>query len=77
MIRLSIEISNEPVAGAIRRCIARRGMKISAVAEKSGFSDKQFSSILCGRKQIKACDIPRIADALEVTPNELFEKADQ
>jgi transcriptional regulator with XRE-family HTH domain len=56
----------------IREIIELRGLKNRAVAEKAGFSEQQFSSILNGRKVIKDIDIIAIANALEVTPNDLF-----
>lgn len=69
---MSIIVNNEPVSSTIRRIIKSKGLKNSAVAERTSFSNQQFSNILCGRKQLKACDIPQIAAALGVTPNDLF-----
>lgn len=55
-----------------RRIIEKKGMKHRAVAERAGFSEKQFSALLNRRKIIKDTDVIAIANALEVTPNELF-----
>lgn len=55
-----------------RRIIDKKGLKHRAVAERAGFSDNQFSALLHHRKIIKASDVIAIANALEVTPNELF-----
>ena len=55
-----------------RRIIARRGYKDKAIAEKIGVSANQFSSMMNNRKIITADDVMAIANALEVTPNELF-----
>lgn len=63
-------ISN--IAVNARRIIADKGMKNCAVAERAGMSDKQFSNLLCGRRTIKESDVIALAEALNVTPNELF-----
>lgn len=52
--------------------ISERGLKQCAVAEKAGFSKQKFNSMLNGRQIIKPCDAMAIADALGVTPNDLF-----
>ncbi len=52
--------------------IKDRGFKKKYVAEKAGYSKQQFSNLLNGRKVFKVDDVLRIANALEVTPNELF-----
>lgn len=61
------------VAENTRRIINERGLKNNAIAKKAGFSEKQFSAILTHRRVIKDVDVIAIANALEVTPNELFE----
>lgn len=55
-----------------RRIINQRGYKDKAIAEKIGVSANQFSSMMNNRKIITAVDVMAIANALEVTPNELF-----
>jgi transcriptional regulator with XRE-family HTH domain len=60
------------VAVNIKRIIDQKGMKHKAVARLAGYSNPQFSAILCGRKIIKDSDIEAIAKALSVTPNDLF-----
>ncbi len=55
-----------------KRIISERGLKQCAVAARAGYSDKQFSALLNGRKIIKDTDVIAIANALDVTPNELF-----
>lgn len=52
--------------------IKDRGLKKKCVAEKAGYSRQQFSNLLNGRKVFKVDDVLRIANALEVTPNDLF-----
>lgn len=60
------------IAKNTKRIIAQKGLKNYAVAEKAGFSEKQFSALLNGRRIIKAIDVIAIANVLNVTPNDLF-----
>ena len=59
-------------AAFIRKIICDKGLKHKAVAGKAGYSEQQFSDMLHGRKNIQDIDVLRIANALNVTPNELF-----
>ena len=43
------------------------------IAEKAGYTSKELSDMLNGQKLIRACDIPRLAYALKVTANEIYE----
>ena len=60
------------VAENTKRIIRERGLKHRAVAEWAGIPEKQFSALLNGRKIVKDTDVAAIANALSVTPNELF-----
>jgi len=60
------------IAANTKRIIADKGLKQRAVAAKAGFSEKQFSALMTGRKIIKDTDVMAIAVALGTTPNELF-----
>ena len=60
------------VSENIRNIIAEKGLKNKAVAQRAGFSEKQFSALMNGRRTIKDVDVVAIANALDVTPNELF-----
>ena len=60
------------VAANIKRIIANRCLKQGAVGEKAGYDVKSFSAMLNNRKRITDVDVAKIANALEVTPNELF-----
>lgn len=60
------------IAQNTKRIINERGLKQKSVGEAAGYSDKQFSALLNGRKVIKDTDVTAIANALRVTPNELF-----
>ena len=70
---MNIAIMNSTVPAAIERIISDKGMKKCIVAARANMSEQAFSDILNGRRLIKANDIVNIAQALEVTPNELFE----
>jgi transcriptional regulator with XRE-family HTH domain len=59
----------------IKVIIKRSGLKQRVVAERSGFNEKEFSNILNGRKQLRAEHVPQIANALGVTPNEIFQQS--
>ena len=65
---------NEIVAPNIDAIIARKCLKQSAVAEKAGYTRQQFNDMLKGRKVIRDTDIVRIAAALEIDVNALFDK---
>ncbi len=69
---MSVKDYNLVLPQNIIRIINDRGMKQCAVANKAGFSKQQFSDMLNGRKIIKPCDALAIADALEITMNELY-----
>lgn len=60
------------VAENTKAIIDEKGLKHSAIAKKAGYSRQQFSYMLHGRKTITPSDVLRIANALEVTPNDLF-----
>ena len=61
----------------IRGTIDAKGMKQVVVAERSGFTEQQFSDMLNGRKIIRAEYIPKIANALGVSVWDLFVDAGQ
>lgn len=62
-----------PVSFTIKKLIHSKGFKQKAIAEKSGFTEQEFSDMVNNRKLIKADYLPKIAKALEVTPNDLFQ----
>ena len=61
------------IAAGIKCIMASKGMYQKTVAARSGFSDQQFSDMLTGRTVIRAEYLPRIANALNVDVNELFQ----
>lgn len=64
------------VADNIKAIISAKGFKQKIVAERANIPEKKFCDMLNGRATIKACHVPAIAVALEVTPNELLGFAD-
>jgi transcriptional regulator with XRE-family HTH domain len=66
----------EKVIEAVKKVIHDKGMKQCVVAERAGFSESEFSNMLNGRKLLRIEHIPRIANALGIEPNDLFEKAE-
>ncbi|MEA5145515.1 MAG: helix-turn-helix transcriptional regulator [Candidatus Limiplasma sp.] len=66
--------SREPsiVAMNVKRIIARNAWKQGAIGQRAGYPPKVFSAMLNGNLKIHIEDIPRIADVLGVTPNDLF-----
>lgn len=56
----------------IRALIDENGLKKGFVAEKAGFTVQEFSNILCNRQLLRVEDVPAIASAIGVTPNDIF-----
>lgn len=63
---------NQPVSGNIVRVIQEKGYKQSAIAKRAGYSRQAFCNMVNDYKIIRPDDVMRIADALEVKPEELF-----
>lgn len=62
------------VAKNIRRIIAERCLSKGAIGKKAGYDIKKFSNMINGRKKLTDTEIAKIADALNVPPNELFDE---
>ncbi len=60
------------IAENVKKIIRKKCYLKSAVAEKAGYNYKTFSNMLNGRKIITDVDVMRIANVLEVQPNELY-----
>lgn len=56
----------------VQKIIQEKGMKQCVIAEKANYTKQQFNDMLNGRRVIKAVDILKIAEVLNVSPNELF-----
>lgn len=65
-------MNSQNLINNIKKIIEARGLKQRVVAEKAGFNEKEFSNMLRDRKTMKAEYILPIAEALEVTPNEIY-----
>lgn len=59
-------------AERVSQIIKAKGYKQCVIAEKAGFSPKDFSNLLCGRKTFKTEYVNPICNALGVTPNDIF-----
>ena len=69
---MAISKLNEPFSTGMKVIIAEKGLKQGRVAQKAGFTPQEFSDMLNGRRLIKACEIPRIAEALGVSVNDVY-----
>lgn len=69
---MQIAKSNSPAAENIARIIKEKGLKQSYVAEKAGFTAQELNDMLNGRRLIKMCDIPKIAEVLKVTSDDIY-----
>ncbi len=49
-----------------------RGLKQKTFAQKAGYSEQQLSRKLAGHSPITWEDVLKIANALELTPNDLY-----
>lgn len=61
------------IAKSIKKIIKSKGYKQYAVGVKAGYSKRVFNDMLNERKRITDVDILNIANALEVSPNDLYE----
>ena len=65
---------NDIIAPNIRKIIKEKGLKQCAVAEKAGYSPRQISAMLNGRRLILDIDVCKIAEALDVDANTLLRR---
>lgn len=69
---MTIRDNNSPVAENVERIIRQRGIKQSYVAEQAGMPPQALCDILKGRRLIKVGEVPKLATALGVEPNDLY-----
>lgn len=69
---MTISEANSPLSNGIKVIIAKKGLKNIYVAERAGFTPQELSDMLNGRRLIKACDVPKLAFALEVKEGEIY-----
>lgn len=60
------------IANTVKRIVKRSELKQKVIAERCGYTEKQFSSVINGRKLITAEDIVKLCNGLGITPNELY-----
>lgn len=66
-------ITYDDVITNIKKIIDRKGMKQGFVAEKAGFTPQEFSNVLNERRKLLRVEhLSRVANALDVTVNDLF-----
>ena len=70
---MNVAEANEPLATGIAVTIALKRLSKVQVPKAAGYNKQQFSDMLNGRKIIKPCDALAIAEALNVTMNDLYE----
>ncbi len=56
----------------IKRIMLEKGLKQKYVAEKSGFTEQEFSNMMNGRKKIDISYVKNICFALNIEANDLF-----
>lgn len=61
----------------VEKIIKERGLKKKYVAAKAGLTSQQFSELLGGKRVFKAEDVSALAQALSVSPNDLFKETNQ
>lgn len=60
------------VCERLKLYIKKNGYKQCAIAEKSGFTENQFSQILNDRRSISADDLEIICNAMNASPNDIY-----
>lgn len=71
---MTIVEANQPVSTGLLTIISKKGLKQVHVAEKAGCTSQELCDMLNGRRLIKACDIPKLANALDVKVDDLFKE---
>ena len=74
---MTISEANAPLPTGLKILIATKGLKNIYVAEKAGYTTQELSDMLNGRRLIKACDIPKLAKALGVRVDEIYEAGEK
>ena len=69
---LSISEANAPFSDGLKAIIAELGVKQIYVAEKAGYKEQDLSDMIRGRRIIKACDLAKLAHAMNVTIDDIY-----
>jgi len=56
----------------IIKIIKQKNLELNEVALKTGYSEKYLEDILNNKTRITIDDIPLLASALDITPNDIF-----
>lgn len=64
--------SNYPVADNLKRITEERTLSRPAIAHRSGLTPKKLSDIINGYTLIRACEILKLAETLDIGVEELF-----
>ena len=70
-------MNNIKIPKRIKDYINNEGLKQRVVAQRSGYTEKQFSLMMTGKKVITAVDIERICLALDASPSEFIKPESQ
>lgn len=63
---------DEIIRANIRTIIKEKGFLQKAVASRAGYSSQKFNNMLTGRRNIRADEIPHIANALGCCSEDIF-----
>ncbi|MGC4018910.1 MAG: helix-turn-helix transcriptional regulator [Muricomes sp.] len=69
---MTITEMNSPFSEGLSEVIKEKGLRQVYVAERAGYTPQELSDMLNGRRLIKACDIPRLTQALGVTSDDIY-----
>lgn len=64
--------SNYPVTDNLKRITEERTLSRPAIARRSGITPKKLSDIMNGYVLVRACEILRLAETLDIGVEELF-----
>lgn len=69
---MGIREMNQPFSEGLVKIIKEMGFKKAHVAQRAGYSAQELSDMITGRRLIKACDIPKLAAALGVKIDDIY-----
>jgi len=70
-------MDNSQIQKRIKNYVKNTGLKQRIIAERAGYTEKQFSAMMTGRKRITAVDVEWICSALDVSPSEFIKPESQ
>lgn len=74
---MTIKEANFPFDIGMAKLIQKKGIKQVYIADKAGYTAQELSDMLNGRKIIKLCDVPRLADALGVEIDDIYSAGEE